>query len=149
IERPPDAEERAWIEDDVRQCSVRRHDRRAARGDEPVWRWVPSARARVKHPCQKPGRVVADQRARLDPERLERKRLMLRVLGHAAPERPRIRHYDPDLHPAPDYALPQLRIDTAVLLQPALRRPVPERHLPALEVPLDERRLLDPQGEDP
>ena len=58
------------------------------------------AHARVEVFRQPPGRVVADQDPRVDAEPLEGSGLVVGVLGNAAPERPRIRDNDPDLHAA-------------------------------------------------
>ena len=45
-----------------------------------------------------PGRVVAHDQAHVVAELLERRGLQLRVLDDRAPERPRERDDDPDLH---------------------------------------------------
>ena len=47
-----------------------------------------------------PGRIVAHDQAHVVAELLERCRLQLRMLDDRAPERPRERDDDPDLHAA-------------------------------------------------
>ncbi len=54
--------------------------------------------ARVQGARELPRRVVAHHQPHLVPTRLERGRLELGVLDHRAPERPRERHDDADLH---------------------------------------------------
>src|SRR3954452_12629489 len=56
--------------------------------------------ARVEEARELAGRVVPHQHLDLMPAPAERGRLVLGVLDHAAPVRPRERHDDPDLHAA-------------------------------------------------
>jgi hypothetical protein len=53
----------------------------------------------MERPGQSPGRIVPDDDACVDPERVQVSRLTVGVVDHAAPERPRERHDDTDLHP--------------------------------------------------
>jgi hypothetical protein len=53
----------------------------------------------VEHACELARRIVPHDQAHVVTELLERCRLQLRVLDDCAPERPRERDNDPDLHP--------------------------------------------------
>ena len=87
-------------EHDVRQRAVRRDDHRPADRDDVVRRLAVAPVPRVQRPRERPRRVVADDRPRLDAEPAQRLRLELRVLVDCAPERPREGHDDADLHAA-------------------------------------------------
>ena len=93
-----DARNRARAEDDVRQRSVRRHDHRAPDRDHVGRRIAVPPVARMQHARELTGRIVAHDRLHLDAPRAERFRLELGVLDDGAPEGPRVRHDDPDLH---------------------------------------------------
>ena len=98
LERRADAEERARAEDDVRERPVRGHDDRAADRDDVRRRRAVAAVPRVQRARELAGRVVAHDRHHLVPLPAERLRLELGVLDDGAPEGPRVRHDDPDLH---------------------------------------------------
>ena len=97
-EGAPYAIDRTRREDDVRQRPVRRHDDRAADGDDPVGQLAVSARAGMQKPCEPAGRIVAHQDLHVVTPPPERGRLVLRVLDDTAPVRPRERDDDADLH---------------------------------------------------
>ena len=97
-QRAADARHGARAEDDVRQRTVRRDDHRAADRNDVRRRPVVATCSRVEHERERARRIVPHDETRLHAEFLERARLVLRVLGHAAPERPRVGDDDPDLH---------------------------------------------------
>ena len=80
------------------QRAVRRHDHRAADRDHVGRRHAVAAVARVQHARELPGRVVAHDRPHLVAEASQRFGLELGVLDDAAPEGPRVRDDDADLH---------------------------------------------------
>ena len=94
------AADRARREHDVRQRAVRGHDDRTADGDDPVGKIAVPAGARVEHPRQVPGRVVAHDDLHVVAAAPQRCALVLGVLDHPSPVRPGERHDDADLHAA-------------------------------------------------
>jgi hypothetical protein len=101
LERPPDAEEGARREDDVRQRPVRRHDHRAADRDHLGRRVAVPADAGMQGARELAGRVVAHDQSYVVAPLSQRRRLQLGVLDDGTPERPRERHDDADLHCGP------------------------------------------------
>jgi len=85
-------------EDDVGQRVVGRHDHRATDRNHALGRRIVAAAARVEDAREPAGRIAADDRPGLDPELAQRDSLVLGVLQHASPVRPRIGHDNPDLH---------------------------------------------------
>ena len=69
-------------------------------GNDVVRRLVVAPVARVQRARERPRRVVADDRPRLDAQPAERLRLELRMLVDSPPERPGEGHDDADLHAA-------------------------------------------------
>ena len=98
LEHAPDPEDRPRADDDVRQRPVRRHDHRAADRDHVRGRIAVAADPGVQDTRELPGWVVAHHQAHLVPARLERLGLEFGMLDDRAPERPRERHHDADLH---------------------------------------------------
>jgi hypothetical protein len=80
--------DRPRAQDDVRQRSVRRHDDRAADRYDVVRRRLVPAGAGMQHPRERPRGIVTAQDPGVVAELDQRPRLMIRVLDHAAPERP-------------------------------------------------------------
>ena len=98
LERAADPKHRARREDDVRQRSVGRDDHRATDGDDVRRRRVVTPGARMQHTREAAGRVVPDDRARVDAVPAEGLGLELGVLDDGAPEGPRVRDDDAHLH---------------------------------------------------
>ena len=92
------AADRPGAEDDVRQRAVRRHDHGTADRDDVRRRVAVAPDPRVQRTRELARRVVAHHQPHLVPARLERLRLQLGMLDDRAPERPRERHHDADLH---------------------------------------------------
>ena len=67
-----------------------------------------AALLRVEEVGEAAGRVVSHDDLRVDSQRLQRTRLVVGVLLHASPERPRIGDDDPDLHPPAHPTRPRL-----------------------------------------
>ena len=101
-ERTRNAPDGPWREDDVRQRPVCGHDDRAADGNDVRRRCVVAAEPRVENAREAAGRVVADDRARVDAVPAQRVGLELGVLDHRPPEGPRIGDDDAHLHAAED-----------------------------------------------
>ena len=99
-ERPPQTTRHPRREHDVRQRAVRGHDHRSPHGNDVVRRLTVPPVPRVQRPRERPRRVVADDRPRLDAQLAERLRLELRMLVDGSPERPGEGHDDADLHAA-------------------------------------------------
>ena len=89
----------AGTEDDVRQSPVRRHNYRPPDRDHVGRRLLVPAHAGVEILRQPPRRIVPDHDPRVDAEPLQGPGLVVCVLRNTAPERPRVRDDDPDLHP--------------------------------------------------
>ena len=89
---------RAGREDDVRQRPVRGDDHRSSHGYDVGRRVAVTPDARVQDASELTRRVVAHDQAHVVATVLECCRLQLRVLDDRAPERPRERDDDPDLH---------------------------------------------------
>ena len=85
-------------EHDVRQRPVRRHDHRAADGDDVRRKLHVPAGARMEQPREPARRVVAHDQPHVVPARPQRLGLVLGVLDDAAPVAPRERHDDAHLH---------------------------------------------------
>src|SRR5262249_32046816 len=99
LERPAYRRHRARRQHDVGKRTVCRNDHRAAdRNDVRRWMTVPPE-PWVQNPREAAGRVVTHDRPRLDPACLQRLRLQPDLLDARAPERPRVRRDDADLHP--------------------------------------------------
>ena len=105
LEQPPDPEDRAWAEDDVRQRPVRGHDHRTADRDHLRRRLVVPSEPGVENTRKASRRIVADDQAHVEPEPAQSGSLQLRVLDDGSPERPRVRDDDSDLHRRRNYAL--------------------------------------------
>ena len=97
-EHAPHAENRARAEDDVRQRAVRGHDHRPSDRDHLRRRLTVPADPRMQCTRELAGRIVPHDQAHVVPPLAERSRLELRVLDDGAPERPRERHDDANLH---------------------------------------------------
>ena len=100
LEDAAHAPDRARREHDVRQRAVRRHDDRAADGDDPLRQLAVTAAARVQEARQLSRRVVAHQDLHVVAAAAQRGGLVLGVLDHPSPVRPREGNDDPDLHAA-------------------------------------------------
>ncbi len=98
LEHPLDPEDRAWAENDVRERPVRRHDHRATDRDHVRRRITVTADTGMEDTRELTRRVITHHQPYLVPTRLERFGLELGVLDDGAPERPRERHHDADLH---------------------------------------------------
>ena len=97
-EHAPDAANRPGAEDDVRERAVRRHDHGTADRNDIRRRVAVAPDPRVQRTRELARRVVAHHQPHLVPARLQRLRLQLGMLDNRAPERPRERHHDADLH---------------------------------------------------
>ena len=97
-EHAPDAANRPGAEDDVRERAVRRHDHGPADRDDIRRRVAVAPDPRVQRTRELARRVIAHHQPHLVPARLQRLRLQLGMLDNRAPERPRERHHDADLH---------------------------------------------------
>jgi hypothetical protein len=98
IEDAAEATREPRREHDVRQRAVGGDDHGASDRDD-VIRWVAvTPVARVERARERPGRVVADDGARLDADPAKCIRLELRVLVYPSDEGPREGDDDPDLH---------------------------------------------------
>ena len=97
-EHAPHAEDRARAEDDVRQRAVRGDDHRPSDRDHLRRRLAVPADPRMQGARELAGRIVPHDQAHVVPPLAERSRLELRVLDDGAPERPRERHDDANLH---------------------------------------------------
>ena len=84
------------------------------------------AEARMEHVRERAGRVVAHHEPGVDAELPQREQLLLRVVDDAAPERPRVRHDDGDLHRA-QYRLDPVRRRAPDSARCASCRPAPSR----------------------
>ena len=100
-EHLPDARDRARAEDDVRQRAVRGHDHGAADRDHVVGRVAVAAVPRVQDARELPGRIVPHDHHTSSARARSASDYSSRVLDDDAPERPPVRHDDPDLHPRP------------------------------------------------
>ncbi len=98
FEHAPDPEDRPRAEDDVRQRAVRRHDHGAPDRDHVGGGDAVPTDPRVERTRELPGWVIAHHQAYLVSARLQRFGLELGMLDDGAPERPRERHHDADLH---------------------------------------------------
>ena len=98
LEDPADPRDCAGREHDVRHRAVRRHDDRAADGDDPVGQRSVPAGARMQEARQDARGVVAHQDRHVVAAAPESSCLMLGVLDDSAPVRPRERYDDADLH---------------------------------------------------
>ena len=93
----------------------------------------------MEHTREAPGRIVADDRARIDAVSPQSVGLQLRVLDHRPPERPGVRDDDAHLHAAED-------MDAA--LEDALRLPTEEEAVAGLVRAREAgtpRRAADPE----
>ena len=98
LEDAADPEDRAGAEHDVRQRAVRGDDHGPPDRDHVRRRVAVSPDPGVERSRELPGRVVPHDQPHVVAPRLEGGGLELGVLDHRAPERPRERHDDADLH---------------------------------------------------
>ena len=126
LEHAPDPEDRPRAEDDVRQRPVRGHDHRPADRDHVRGRVAVAADPGVQGARELTGWVVAHHQPHLVPARLERLGLQLGMLDDRAPERPRERHHDADLH-AGSLFTPRSRRGGRAPRSPRARRARPRR----------------------
>ncbi len=98
LERADDPKVRAGRQHDVRERAVRRNDHGTADGYHVRRRLPVAADARVQDARELTRWVVAHDQAHVVATLLECRRLQLCMLDDRAPERPRERDDDPDLH---------------------------------------------------
>ena len=98
LERAHDSKVRAGRQHDVRERAVRRNDHGTADGNHVRRRVAVTADPGMQDARELTRRVVAHDQAHVVATVLECRRLQLRMLDDRAPERPRERDDDPDLH---------------------------------------------------